>query len=151
LERCGEAGALGGIVIAEHVVVARQINRAGASMTTNGTWQFHVGMDVVCIDASQPGYTSAPSDLKAGATYRLRWVGVVNRYPDGEFLGVKLEGLDRGECQAFGDNDPPFRATRFRPLVTDRLGSLKALLAGNGPAPSIDEPRRERVIEEEKV
>lgn len=119
-------------------------------MTTNGTWQFHVGMDVQCVDASQPGYTSAPSALKEGATYRLRWVGVVNRYPDGEFLGVRLEGLDRGECQAFGDNDPPFRATRFRPLVRDQLGSLRSLLAGNDPAPSIEEPKRPVKVKEEE-
>lgn len=121
-------------------------------MTTNGTWQFHAGMQVVCIDASQPGYTSAPSELKEGETYKLRWVGVLDRYPDGEFLGVRLEGVHRGTCQAFGDFDPPFRATRFRPLVKDRLGSLRSLLAGNGPSPSIDEPSRPvKVKEEEKV
>ncbi|PKA40472.1 hypothetical protein CWR43_28275 [Rhizobium sullae] len=116
-----------------------------------GTYQFHVGMDVVCISASQPAHTSMPSDLVEGATYKLRWVGMHEHYVEGEYLGVRLEGIHRGTCRIWGDVDTPFRATRFRPLVRDRLGGLRALLAGGPVAPSIDDPQRVTKKVEEKV
>ena len=119
-------------------------------MTTNGTWQFHVGMEVVCIDAKQPAHTSMPGDLVEGQTYKIRWVGIHRHYVEGEYLGVRREGIDRGTCRTWGDVDTPFRATRFRPLVKDRLGSLRSLLAGNGPAPSADEPKRPVPVKEEE-
>lgn len=119
-------------------------------MTTNGTWQFHVGMDVVCIDASISGEQYI--ELTDGGIYRLRWVGVFTHYIYGEYLGVKLEGIERMVCPHFGYPDMPYNARRFRPLVRDRLSSLRALLIpGQPPAPSIDEPRREKVKEEEKA
>lgn len=120
-------------------------------MTTNGTWQFHVGQHVVCIDAKQPAHTSMPGDLVEGEVYKIRWVGIHHHYVEGEYLGVRLEGIERGTCPTWGDVDTPFRAKRFKPLVTDRLGSLRSLLAGNDPAPSVEEPRRKKVKEEEKV
>ena len=119
-------------------------------MTPNGTWQFHVGMDVVCVDGKQASHSSMPSELIQDAVYKIRWVGMHERYADGEYLGVRLEGIDRGICPTWGDNDPPFRATRFRPLVRDQLGSLRSLLAGNGPAPSIEEPKRPVKVKEEE-
>lgn len=119
-------------------------------MTTNGTWQFHVGMEVVCIDGVQAGHSSMPFDLIEGQVYRIRWVGMTERYADGEYLGVRLEGIDRGICPAWGDVDPPFRAKRFRPVEKDRLSSLRSLLAGNGPAPSIEEPCRPVTVKEEE-
>lgn len=119
-------------------------------MTTNGTWQFHVGQDVVCIDASISGEQYI--ELTDGGVYRLRWVGLFTHYIYGEYLGVKLEGIERMVCPHFGYPDMPYNASRFRPLVKDRLSSLRSLLAGNGTAPSIDEPTRPvKVKEEEKV
>lgn len=120
-------------------------------MTTapNGTWQFHVGQQVVCVDDS-----TMPEQyvgIKVGEIYTLSWVGIHSNYISGEYLGVRLVGVDRGVCPQFGDKDPPFRATRFRPLKNDPLGSLRALLAGQPLAPSIDEPKRAPVKEEEKV
>ncbi len=119
-------------------------------MTTNGTWQFHVGMQVVCIDGKQAGHSTMPFDLIEGQVYKIRWVGMTERYADGEYLGVRLEGINRGICPAWGDNDPPFRAARFRPLVRDRLSSLRSILAGNDPGPSIEDPTREKVKEKEE-
>jgi len=114
--------------------------------------QFYVGQDVVCIDAGQPPSTTLPSELTEGAIYKIRWIGPYEHYLDGEYIGVRLEGIDRGTCQIWGYVDPPFRATRFRPLVADRLGSLRALLVPGQPlAPSVDEPRRKVTVKEEET
>lgn len=114
--------------------------------------QLHVGQDVVCINAAQPKDTTLPSELTEGAIYKIRWIGPYKTYLDGEYIGVRLEGIDRGTCQIWGDVDPPFRATRFRPLVADRLGSLRALLAPSQPlAPSVEEPKRKVEVKPEKV
>lgn len=117
--------------------------------STNGTWQFHVGMQVVCIDDST--MPEQYLEVKAGEVYTLAWVGIHESYIAGEYLGVRLVGVNRGRCPEFGDLDPPFRATRFRPLKNDPLSSLRSLLAGKPLAPSIEEPKREKVKEEEKV
>ncbi|MGG7534708.1 hypothetical protein [Rhizobium sp. 12,4] len=115
--------------------------------------QFYAGQEVVCIDAKQPANTTLASELTEGAIYRVRWVGPFVHYLDGEYIGLRLEGINRGVCPTWGYVDPPFRATRFRPLVKDRLGSLRALLVPGQPlAPSIEDPRRPvKVKEEEKV
>lgn len=107
------------------------------------THQFYVGQDVVCISASQPKDTTLPSELTEGAIYKIRWIGPYVTYLDGEYIGIRVEGIARGTCQIWGDVDPPFRATRFRPLVADRLGSLRALLVpGAKPGAAPEEPKR---------
>jgi hypothetical protein len=116
---------------------------------TNGTWQFHVGMQVVCIDDST--MPEQYLEVKPGEIYTLSSVGIHESYIAGEYLGVRLVGIDRGICPQFGDLDPPLRTTRFRPVVPHRLASLRSLLAGNPLSPSIDEPKHEKVEEEEKV
>jgi len=115
--------------------------------------QFYVGQDVVCISTAQPKDTTLPSELTESAIYKIRWVGPYKTYLDGEYIGIRVEGIDRGTCQIWGDVDPPFRATRFRPLVADRLGSLRALLVPGQPiAPAPEDPRRKAPVkEEEKV
>ena len=118
--------------------------------------QFYVGQDVVCISATQPKDTTLPSELTEGSIYKIRWIGPYKTYLDGEYIGIRVEGIDRGTCAIYGDVDPPFRSTRFRPLVADRLGSLRALLVPGQPlAPAPEEPRRdgdggERVKEKEE-
>ncbi|WP_028752723.1 hypothetical protein [Rhizobium leucaenae] len=115
--------------------------------------QFYVGQQVVCISAAQPANTTLPSELTEGAIYKIRWIGEHTHYLDRTYIGVRLEGIDRGTCQIWGDVDTPFRATRFRPLVADRLGSLRALLVPGQPlAPSVEGPLRPvKVKEEERV
>lgn len=105
---------------------------------------FHVGQEVVCVDAKQPADTTLKSELTEGRVYTIRWVGPHKHYLDGEYIGVRLVGIDRGVCEIWGDVDTPFRATRFRPLVKDRLASLRAIAAGGPLAPSIEEPKRVR-------
>ena len=73
------------------------------------------GDEVVCIDAQvlQLQYI----EIKEGETYRVRWVGPVTSYMNGDYIGVRLYGINRGVCPEFGDEDPPFNARRFRPVV----------------------------------
>ncbi|OKP79738.1 hypothetical protein BTE77_06505 [Ensifer adhaerens] len=122
--------------------------------------QFYVGQEVVCLRAAYDPQqkTTITPELVEGQVYRIRWIGIYNHYLDGEYLGIRVEGIDRGICPFWGYDDQPFRADRFRPLVADRLGSLRALLVPGQPlAPSIEEPRRgppsdggERVKEKEE-
>lgn len=117
--------------------------------------QLFVGQDVVCVEAAYrpEQHVSIPCELVEGAVYKIRWIGPYNSYADGEFIGVKVEGVYRGTCPTYGEDDPPFHSRRFRPLVRDRLGSLRALQNPNQPlAPAPEEPkRRVTTKEEEKV
>ncbi|WP_313666277.1 hypothetical protein [Shinella sp.] len=120
------------------------------------THQFYAGMQVVCIDDQVPlegGKTVKDANLTEGDIFTLRWVGMASHYVFGDYLGVKLEGIDSKFGEAWGLSDAPYAARRFRPLVKDRLGSLRALLVPGQPlAPSTEEPRRRgKVKEEEKV
>ncbi|UYE95910.1 hypothetical protein KNLIENLN_00098 [Sinorhizobium phage NV1.1.1] len=120
------------------------------------TYQFHVGQEVVCIDDKVPlegGATVKDAAITEGQTYTLRWVGMASHYVFGSYMGVKLEGVDSKFGEAWGLKDAPFAARRFRPLVQDRLGSLRALQNPNQPiAPAPEEPRRRAPVkEEEKV
>lgn len=81
---------------------------------------FYPGLDVVCIDDTFK-HVSIDQGIRKGEAYRLRWVGMYAHYIDGRFLGVKLEGADRGKDPGgYGADDMPFAARRFRPLVKDR-------------------------------
>jgi len=73
------------------------------------------GDEVVCVDDS-----TLPLQylgIRAGEIYKARWVGPVTSYLNGDYIGVRLAGINRGVCPEFGDEDPPFRASRFRPVV----------------------------------
>lgn len=77
--------------------------------------QIQVGDDVVCIDAKI--FDLQYIEVKEGETYRVRWVGPCSSYMNGDYIGVRLDGINRGVCPEFGDEDPPFNARRFRPVV----------------------------------
>ena len=122
--------------------------------------QFYCGQDVVCIDDKFQNVT-IPQGIKEGQTYKLRWVGMYTMYVDGGYLGVRLEGVDRGIDPTYGYDDPPFAARRFRPLVANPMAFLIALandpnlpvqgdegpLHPAGPLPD-EEKKRERVKED---
>ncbi|WP_246679532.1 MULTISPECIES: hypothetical protein [unclassified Mesorhizobium] len=99
---------------------------------------FHVGMQVVCVDAKVPPHVTIPLGLKEGAIYVIRWIGPHNSYVDGEFIGVRLEGVERGQCPTYGHDDPPFNAKRFRPLVSDPLAIFRRI--ATDPDFKIDAP-----------
>lgn len=82
---------------------------------------FYPGQDVVCIDADFSAQTPHDQGIRKGEVYRLSWVGMYRHYLDGEYLGVRLKGVERGADPAgYDTEDMPFAARRFRPLVKDR-------------------------------
>ena len=112
------------------------------------THQFYVGQKVACINATF-ARVSIDQQIREGEIYTVREVLPWKNYVDGEYIGLRLAEIDRGVCEEYGDVDPPFHAKRFRPLVTDRLGSLRALLVSGQPlAPSKEEPRRKTPVRE---
>lgn len=99
---------------------------------------FHVGQKVVCIDDRFKN-VSIDQGIRKGQIYTIRWVGPYKHYIDGEFIGVKLAEIHRGNDdgpEGYGAADMPYRATRFRPLLRDRLSALKNLL--------VPTPKREK-------
>lgn len=73
------------------------------------------GDEVVCIDDST--YDEQYLGIRAGEIYTVAWVGPCRDYMNGDYIGVRLVGVNRGVCPQFGNEDPPFRASRFRTLV----------------------------------
>ncbi|SKA30877.1 CAP-Gly domain protein [Consotaella salsifontis] len=113
---------------------------------------FHVGQEVVCID-DKFNHVSIDQGIRKGAVYTIRWLGMYRHYIDGEFLGVKLAGIDRGvDPGGYGADDMPFAARRFRPLVRDPLASLRNIAADpDGYVPPAPEELKRKVKEEETV
>ncbi len=117
---------------------------------------FYTGQKVVCVDASQPPRVLTPLGLKDGRVYTIRWVGAYRHYVDGDFLGIRLEEIDRGldgGPDGYGADDMPYRASRFRPLVRDPIATLRNIAVDpSGFVPNAPEgPRRERVREDERA
>lgn len=73
------------------------------------------GDEVECIDDSSP--PEQYLGIKAGDVYVVEWIGLTNSYLSGTYTGLRLAGVRRGTCPQFGDDDPPFRVSRFRKLV----------------------------------
>lgn len=89
---------------------------------------FHVGQQVVCIDAKFDRVTIAQG-ITEGQTYTIRWIGEFATYVDGTYIGLRLDGVERGVDPTYGYDDPPFAARRFRPLVSDPLAWAKQIAA----------------------
>ncbi|MER9911726.1 CAP-Gly domain protein [Mesorhizobium sp. M0050] len=94
------------------------------------THKFHVGQAVACVKADyDPAQkTTIVPELVVGQVYRVRWLGIYNHYLDGEYLGIRVEGIDRGTCKFWGDVDQPFRASRFRPMVPDKIAMFRNMV-----------------------
>lgn len=101
----------------------------------------HVGQKVVCIDA-KVGFEQF-IEIKEGEIYEISWIGQFEHYTQGSYIGVRLMGVDRGICPQFGYDNPPFAARRFRPLVRDKLSSVRGLLEGGPVTEKFEEPKRE--------
>ncbi|MCB4919726.1 hypothetical protein LAV78_14485 [Brucella intermedia] len=101
---------------------------------------FKVGDQVVCI-SSTVGFEQF-IEIKEGEIYEIAWIGPFEHYTQGDFIGVRLKGVDRGICPQFGYDNPPFAARRFRPLVRDKLSSVRGLLAGGPVTEKFEEPKR---------
>lgn len=95
-----------------------------------------VGQKVVCINDRFKN-VSIDQGIRKGQVYTVRWTGHYRHYVDGDFYGIKLVELYRGKDdgpEGYGADDMPFRATRFRPLVSDRIRSMLGLKA---PQPKV--------------
>ncbi|MER9697685.1 hypothetical protein [Mesorhizobium sp. M0146] len=109
---------------------------------TESRHDLYSGVEVVCIDDQVPlagGTSVKDANITEGAVYRLRWVGVANLYFVGEYLGVKLEGVDSGFGEAWGVPDAPYSAKRFRPLVKDPIALFRKIAVDPEFKPSGDE------------
>lgn len=102
--------------------------------------QFYVGQQVACID-SAVGFEQY-LEIKEGEVYTIEWIGPFEHYIHGSYIGVRLKNVDRGTCPQFGYENPPFAARRFRPLVKDRLSSLRGLLVDRLVTEQFEEPKR---------
>lgn len=113
---------------------------------------FYVGQKVVCIDDKFKN-VSIDQLIRKGEIYTVRWIGMYQHYVDGEFVGIKVDEIHRGNDdgpEGYGAADMPYRATRFRPLVKDKIGALRKLLAPKPDAPVAPE-KKAPVKKEEKV
>ncbi|MBN9137119.1 MULTISPECIES: CAP-Gly domain protein [Phyllobacterium] len=113
---------------------------------------FYIGQKVVCIDDKFKN-VSIDQLIRKGQIYTVRWVGMYKHYVDGEFVGIKVEEIHRGNDdgpEGYGAADMPYRATRFRPLVKDKIGSLRKLLAPKPDAP-VEPEKPAPVKKKEKV
>lgn len=93
---------------------------------------FHAGMQVICINDQVPiegGLTVKDARITEGQIYTLRWVGMTSHYVFGEYLGVRLEGIQMNEGMTYGEPDCPYAATRFKPLVKDPIALFRSILA----------------------
>jgi hypothetical protein len=84
------------------------------------TYQYRIGERVVCVDDTFKN-VSIDQGIRAGQEYTVRWAGNYRHYIDGDYYGVKLMEIDRGNDdgpEGYGAADMPFRASRFRPLVS---------------------------------
>ena len=108
---------------------------------------FSVGEEVVCVDAKNTT-NLGKQELVEGKVYKIRWIGpYYERRTRQEIICVRLVGLFRGMYKSASGNvprevieaflcqlglepdhedDPPFRAERFRSLEkTSSKGSIK--------------------------
>ena len=90
----------------------------------------YAGQEVVCIDDQVPlmdGSSVKDANITEGQTYTLRWVGFADHYVFGDYLGVKLVGVDSKFGEVWGQPDAPYNAKRFRPLVKDPIAVFRRI------------------------
>jgi len=79
------------------------------------------GDKIVCINAKF-NHVANDQGLREGEVYTVRWYGPHSHYIDGDYYGVQLEEIVRGEDPAgYCDADLPFNAARFRPVVSPKV------------------------------
>lgn len=99
---------------------------------TESRHDLYVGVECVCVDDKVPiagGGVVKDANITEGHVYRVRWVGMAHLYPVGDYLGVKLDGVDSKFGEPWGVPDAPYAARRFRPLVKDPIAMFRAIAA----------------------
>jgi hypothetical protein len=80
-----------------------------------------VGDKIVCVDDQFP-FGVGPQGIKKDDVYTVRSYGRYSHFLDGEYYGVRLDEVDRGNDPAgYDPGDMPFRASRFKPVVSPRI------------------------------
>jgi hypothetical protein len=90
---------------------------------------FRVGQKVVCVDDAGTDETGR-IELVRGTIYTVRWQGFhwSDYYPEPLYC-VRLEEVWRKDEWVGDDNeDCPFRASRFRPLIETDISIFTAML-----------------------
>lgn len=108
---------------------------------TESRHDLFVGAEVVCIDDKVPiagGGVVKDANITEGVVYKVRWLGMAHLYPIGDYLGVKLEGIDSKFGEPWGVPDAPYAARRFRPVVKDPLAIFRRI--ATDPEFKIDGP-----------
>lgn len=130
---------------------------------TESRHDLYVGCEVVCIDDKVPlmgGAIVKDKAITEGDVYTIEWIGIVNNYVFGEYLGVRLKGVNSRFGAENAQPHTPYNASRFRPLVKDPLAWAKRIATDPEFKPSGDEgplhpdgplPEPKRVKETEDV
>ena len=80
-----------------------------------------VGLQGITVtEAKGFGRQKGHAELYRGAEYTIAWRGKWSHPIDGSYMGVRLVELQRGEDPAAYCDDLPFRADRFRPVVSGK-------------------------------
>jgi hypothetical protein len=119
---------------------------------TESRSDIYPGVEVVCVDDQVPlagGGFVKDANITEGTVYRIRWVGMAHLYTLGDYLGVKLEGVDSGFGEPWGVPDAPYAARRFRPLVKDPLAWARRIATDpefkvNAPEGPVRVPEKEK-------
>ncbi len=85
------------------------------------------GDKVVCVnaDGTAPNM-NMPPELVEGQVYEVAWRGQFNDpFYEGTYDGIRLAEVQRGVDPVSGAKDKPFRANRFRPLVTSPMAKKR--------------------------
>lgn len=80
---------------------------------------FHVGQKVVCVNALGTD-SEGIKELSRGAIYTVRWHGIHGVPYFKPTYCVRVEGIVRFDDWAPLNQDCPFRASRFRPVIERR-------------------------------
>ena len=76
-----------------------------------------IGDKVICVNDEFPDGVG-PQGIRAGEQYTVAWYGRWSHPIDGEYMGVRLAELQRAVDPAAYCDDLPFRADRFKPVVS---------------------------------
>lgn len=79
-----------------------------------------IGDKVVCIDDQFDGVLN-DQGIRKGEVYTVSWVGRYSHIIDGDYNGIRLAEISRGEDPAgYCEGDLPFFARRFKPVVSPK-------------------------------
>lgn len=85
------------------------------------------GQKIVCIDDKFRNVTN-DQIIREGEVYTVRWAGIHSHYIDGDYNGVLLEEIVRGDDPAgYCEGDLPYKAGRFKPVVTPKIKKEKRI------------------------